>query len=165
MRLGFEAYTDLLKTGVVAGIEDWSVGADGVPVRMGHFVFIERSITGVSPDDTFVGPPPEGVQTIEYRKSSVMHARSITSGYAIPPGTSVLVRTGLRLELPKEYYAEFVALPSLSLSGLSYTGSSRCENDMSGNEVLLSFLNTHKWYKLMVNPGQLVGHLAIHKYF
>lgn len=82
-----------------------------------------------------------------------------SQSYLIPPFSRALVKTGIAMALPSNYYGREAPLASLSLSHGIEVGAGVIDSDYRGEVHCLLFNFGDKDFK--ISPGDKIAHLII----
>lgn len=146
MLLTYNSLVDLVKYGVIEGVDPDRINAASIDVTLGNVIWIENWRGGL-------------VDLAKKETPGMMRVELDDSGYVLHPGEFILAQTREVFNLTDEIACEFRLKSSSARAGLDAALAMWCDPGWYGSVLTLELRNNLRHHALRLRPGQPIGQM------
>lgn len=147
MLLSHLELVELVKKGVITGVEDGAINQSSIDVRLGRHIMVEDSTPKII--------------SLRKREGLPMHMKTIPKfGFVMRPNQFILAETVEKFYLPNDISAEFKLKSSGARSGIDHLLAGWLDAGWHGSVITLELKNVSEFHSIHLLEGDWIGQVT-----
>jgi dCTP deaminase len=149
--LSHNELVQLVKDGVIEGVQPGAINAASIDIHLGRTILFEPESPGT---------------VIDYTKRETLDwNRSVGDGHwDMYPGDFLLAQSVEVFHLPNNISAEYKLKSSMARIGLEHMNAGWCDAGWNGSVLTLELKNMLRWHTIRIRPGDAIGQMIFFRH-